>query len=121
MTQFSIRWQKDFLSNWISLNDFPFYLSPNNPPYLGVYVIWHGGACPRVVRVGQGDLFDRLSAHKNDPQITQYKQYGPLYATWAMLHQSYLNGVENFLGRHYSPLVGDRFPNVQPIAVNLPV
>jgi hypothetical protein len=33
----------------------------------GVYVIWHGGDGPNVVRVGQGNIRDRLKSHKIDP------------------------------------------------------
>lgn len=35
----------------------------------GVYVIWHGGQPSRYVRVGQGDIKDRLSKHRNDKEI----------------------------------------------------
>ena len=36
----------------------------NNPT--GVYVIWHNGSGDRIVKVGQGDLKDRFTKHRND-------------------------------------------------------
>jgi len=40
----------------------------------GVYIIWHGGQNPATVRVGQGNIRDRLSAHKEDSEILEYRQ-----------------------------------------------
>lgn len=86
----------------------------------GVYIIWHGGSTPRAVRLGQGDIASRVGFHKNDSQILAYRNSG-LYVTWATLPQAYLNGVERYLAETYHPLVGDRFPDVPAILVNLPV
>lgn len=85
---------------------------------IGVYVIWHTGTPARVVRVGQGIVRERLAAHQGDPEITSYTAHGDLRVTWAPQHQ--LDGVEAFLAQRYQPLVGERFPNVTPIPVNLP-
>jgi len=85
----------------------------------GVYVIWHGGEKANVVRVGQGDIKDRLTKHRADKDILAYKEFG-LYVTWASVRSEYLDGVEAYLAACYSPLVGERFPNVGQIAVNLP-
>ncbi len=82
----------------------------------GVYVIWEQGGDNRVVRVGQGDIADRLNQHRNDPTITSY---GELLVTWASVDEWYMDGVERYLADMYSPLVGDRFPFAEPIAVNL--
>lgn len=83
----------------------------------GVYVIWQGGSATPWVRVGQGDIAARLTAHRNDPAITKYK---PLYVTWAAVQQSQLNGVERYLYERCSPKVGERTPTDPAIAVNLP-
>ena len=50
----------------------------------GVYVIWHGGDghSHNVVKVGQGVIADRLSSHRNDPEIQAYAR-NALYVTWA--------------------------------------
>lgn len=84
----------------------------------GVYVIWKPGNPSRVIRVGQGIIADRLSAHRIDPQITQYGN--DLLVTWASVAAAYRDGVELYLAQRYSPLVGDRFPVAVPVPVNLP-
>src|SRR5690348_6547182 len=85
----------------------------------GVYIIWHGGNPARVVRLGQGDIADRLTEHRAEPDILAYRQHG-LYVTWAAVPAYQLDGVERYLANQWPPLVGDRFPNAQPIAVNSP-
>jgi len=87
----------------------------------GVYIIWHQGNPGRVVRLGQGDpISDRLSAHRNDPEITKYRSHGTLRVTWASVSSIYRDGVERHLANQWSPLVGAAFPNAVPIAVNSP-
>jgi hypothetical protein len=92
----------------------------------GVYLIWHAGGIEqpgRYVKVGQGkqgNVGARLSAHKADSVILAYKRFGELYVTWASVPADQVDGVERFLGDHLKPLIGDRFPDVFPIAVNLP-
>lgn len=83
----------------------------------GVYMIFYLGSPGKVVRVGQGDIADRLSKHRNDPEITAY---GGLLATWAKVPEGYRDGVEKYLADTFEPLVGDRFPDRQPIAINSP-
>jgi hypothetical protein len=85
----------------------------------GVYVIWQSSDPRRVVKVGQGTVGERLTQHQNDRAILQYANPG-LSVTWVALSVTAANGVERFLGDHYKPLVGDRFPDVLPVAVNLP-
>lgn len=46
-----------------------------------VYVIRHGGPPPNCVRIGQGNIADRLAEHRNDPDILAYRQLG-LFVTW---------------------------------------
>lgn len=85
----------------------------------GVYVIWHGGDNPRVVRVGQGDIADRLGRHRADNAILKYQSLG-LFVTWASVPAAQLDGVERYLADSWNPLVGDAFPDCVPIAVNQP-
>ena len=85
----------------------------------GVYIVWHSGQNPATVRVGQGFIKDRLSAHCNDPEILKYKQDG-IYVTWARVAASQRDGVEKFVAEALNPKIGDRFPDVSPIEVNLP-
>ena len=79
----------------------------------GVYVIWKQSA---IVRVGQGDIKSKLTAHRNDAAILTH---GDLYVSWAVVREQYMDGVERFLANHYRPLIGDAFPDVHPIQVNL--
>lgn len=85
----------------------------------GVYIIWHGGSAAATVRVGSGTIRDRLTAHRNDPQIQAFAHLG-LFVTWAIVQQNYREGVEAFLASTLNPKIGQRFPNVVPIGVNLP-
>jgi len=85
----------------------------------GVYIIWHGGQNPETVRVGQGNIRDRLSAHKEDSEILEYRQQ-KLYVTWARVSESQHDGIEKYLGERLHPLVGARLPDTPSIEVNLP-
>jgi hypothetical protein len=85
----------------------------------GVYIIWHGGPTPHVVRVGQGIIKDRLRAHQSDQEIIKY-QNNSLYVTWAEVPLVYRDGVERHLAEKWGPLVGARFPEVPSIEVNSP-
>jgi hypothetical protein len=87
----------------------------------GVYIIWHEGNPGRVVRVGQGDpIKDRLSAHRDHSEILAYRQNGRLRVTWASVSSIWRDGVERYLADTWSPLAGETFPDVEPIAVNSP-
>lgn len=86
----------------------------------GVYIIWHQGNPGRVVRVGQGNIADRVESHRQDSGITAHEKYGSVRVTWAYVEARYRDGVERFLAEKWKPLVGERFPNAQPIAVNSP-
>ena len=85
----------------------------------GVYIIWHGGQVPAVVRVGQGKIKDRIAFHRNDPEITKYSPLG-LYVTWAAVSAYDRDGVERCLGECLKPKVGTQFPDAPSIPVNMP-
>ena len=87
----------------------------------GVYVISYYKAKEFVtVRVGKGDIKDRLSKHRINPKILYYKKHGTLHVTWAAVANEHQEGVERFLGDTLKPLIACRFPDVPPIPVNLP-
>ena len=86
----------------------------------GVYVIWFSGDAPNVIKVGQGHISDRLYEHRNNPDITQYRNRDKLLVTWASVSEHQQDSVEVFLANELAPLVGSAFPDVQPIPVNLP-
>ena len=86
----------------------------------GVYIIWRPGKPSRVVRVGQGDIAERLARHRTDEEILAHKSKGGrLLITWASVSAAYRERVERYLANKYSPLVG-QYPNVAPLEVNLP-
>lgn len=113
-----LNWLKCTSGNWCSLERLD--LSSITVKQ-GVYIIWYQGQqSSKVVRVGQGNIAERLSAHRNDPKILHYKSFGPLMVTWASVSSQHLDGVERYLADTWTPLVGDAFPNARPIAVSSP-
>lgn len=91
----------------------------------GVYIIWAKASlrCMKVGRakLGEETIASRLEAHQIDQNILRYgADDDPLMATWAILDEQYIDGVERYLGERLTPLLGERFPDVEPIEVNLP-
>jgi hypothetical protein len=114
----SVTWIKSTQNVWLPFETFNL---GSVTPTTGVYVIWHGGQPPWTVRVGQGDIAERIGVHRGDQQVLAYRSYGTgLFVTWAAVPAYSLDGVERYLADQLRPLVGDRFPNVVPIPVNLP-
>lgn len=111
-----LHWYKSKADTWLELAK----VNLEGETDFGVYIIWHAGNPSRVVRVGQGDVAARLIAHRNDSAITNYAKVGTLLVTWAVVPPRLVDGVERYLAEYWKPLVGDRFPNVTPIAVNSP-
>ena len=88
---------------------------------VGVYITWCSNG--PVVRIGQGDIADRLTKHRNDPRILAYRSQGELLTTWAipgLLGQALVNGIERYLADRLNPRVGCRFPDDDPVPVGLP-
>lgn len=81
----------------------------------GVYIIFNEK--DGVIRIGSGDIKDRITKHRNDEKITKYKD---LLVTWAKVNANQMEAVERFLADTYNAKVGDRFPDKTPIKVNLP-
>ena len=88
----------------------------------GVYIIWYWGGPREVtpVYVGQGNIRNRLTAHRNDPEI-QNSTNQTLYVTWAHVSKADIDGVEAYLGKTLNPIVGEEYPKAIPIPVNLPL
>ena len=111
-----IAWIKCTGDRWCPLNTVNLTAVTNKT---GVYIIWHQGNPARVVRVGSGNVQTRLEAHRTDDEVQVYAHLG-LLVTWAEVPNSQARGVEKYLGDRHKPLVGERFPDVTPIAVNDP-
>ena len=103
-------------ANWCPLET----VTLANVDTFGVYLIWHEGNPGRVVRIGQGDIADRLGCHKTDREVLAYAARGTLRVTWASVPARLADGVERYLAESWKPLVGDRFPMAMPVAVNSP-
>jgi len=117
--QMNLTWNKCQGDDWCSL----YSVDLDNSHFdnmEGVYVIWHGGNDPKTVRIVQGVIRgDRLAAHRDDPEVQIYSSY-TLFVTWAKVATVFKNGVEAYLANTLNPLVGECFPDVTPIQVNLP-
>ena len=80
----------------------------------GVYIIWSGET---VVRIGSGEIKDRIADHRNNQEITDYPN---LKVTWAKVKANQMQGVEKYLADTLNPEIGERFPDRTPIDVNFP-
>lgn len=110
-------WAKSIDNKWINLSS----IDLTNLHATGVYIIWHGGETPRIVRVGQGNIAARLAAHRLNHQIMRYVQSGPMMVTWAEIaDQSVRDGVETHLAMQFAPLIKDKVPEVAPLVANSP-
>jgi len=110
-----LRWIKSTTNQWLSLE----WVDLSGVNTTGVYIIWHGGNPSRVVRVGQGNITARLTAHRADREVLAYRVHG-LYVTWATVPALFLDGVEAYLADTWNPILGERFPVAARIAVNSP-
>lgn len=97
----------------------------------GVYVIWFRSSTDiQVVYVGKGDIADRFACHVNREEIRKLlEQPGAdgtvgnamVMFTWAFVSpEANRVGIERFLAGVFRPSLGQKFPLVQPIPVNLP-
>lgn len=91
----------------------------------GVYVIWYTSpSTAKVVRLGSGNIAERLREHRSNQDILKYSAFGQMKVSWIVtdnnpVKESDLVGIEAFLASAYSPLIGDRYPNVIHTIVNL--
>ena len=79
-------------------------------PQSGVYVVWHGGPKPRVIRVGYGNIADRLAAFRNDSKMMAYARFGALRAAWAEVPEAHSRGIAKFLASRLRPIHQDAAP-----------
>jgi hypothetical protein len=116
---YTVNWIKSRANTWLDFLTFDLSTAGQS---VGVYIIWHvglAGGPGYVVKVGQGQIWHRLGAHRNDPAILAYRKHG-LRVTWVELPENLLDGVECYLGNRLRPLVGDRFSECAPFPLNLP-
>ena len=109
-----VNWRRCIGDDWCPLEN----LNLSSVNEVGVYIIWHGGTRVRYVYVGQGVVADRLSEHKLNPDILQYRASGTLFVTWAAVSPRLRDGIERYLADFLRPMVGSQYPDVTPIPVN---
>ncbi len=110
-------WAKSIDNKWLNLSN----LDLTNLHATGVYIIWHGGDNPRIVRIGQGNIAARLAAHRLNHQIMRYVESGPMMVTWAEISdQAMRDGIESYLAKQFTPLIKDKIPEVRPIQASSP-
>lgn len=80
----------------------------------GVYIIWSNN---KVIRLGSGVIKDRIKDHRGNPNILTHSN---LMVTWAKVNSNQMEGVEKYLADTCQPVIGERFPDREPIEVNLP-
>jgi hypothetical protein len=111
----TLKWAKG-PNGWISLADHDF----SGIKAIGVYVIWCDGSPSTNIRAGSGIIGARITAHKNDPIIMRHNVHGTLRVTWAEVPSHLMERVERYLADRYQPIEGVRYPDVEPLVVNLP-
>ena len=73
-----------------------------------------------VLRIGEGDVENRLNVHKNDKEILSYGPLSTLTVAWMPEDdEDTRKGIEKYLADKLKPLLG-RYPDVEPIPVTLP-
>ena len=110
-------WVKSVNNKWLKLSDLDYAQIQTQ----GVYIIWHGGDAPAVVRVGSGNIGQKLKEHYNNMIIRRYEKRGQLMVTWAEVesHLS-ISGIENYLIELCRPIVSDIRPEAEPLPVRSP-
>ena len=114
-------WVKCKNNAWCSLDQVDLSHSYYDNFKGSIYIIWYWNnfGNPVTVKVGQGNIRERLKAHRSDPRIQRYAHLN-LLVTWTNIPSPLLDGVEAYLGKVLKPRVGSLFPNAKPIPVALP-
>lgn len=91
----------------------------------GVYAIWYTSpSSAKVIRIGSGNISERLKDHRTNQEIIKYSSLGSLKVSWIIadsnpLLPSDIQGAELFLANKYNPLIGDRSLSVAEVPVSL--
>lgn len=116
-------WVKSTSGEWLDLLGLNLAGSYFATPRNGVYAIWYKTPSQSpVIKVGQGNIAERLAAERTNPEVLKFASLGPLKVSWWPAdEQATRNGIEAFLSEKYSPILGSqRFdPSVPRIAATI--
>jgi hypothetical protein len=86
----------------------------------GIFFIWSRDLpYPQSIRIGQGNIRDRLIEMRNDPEVMAYQDKHP-YVAWCSPPQSQIDGIITFMYQERPPLVPAPYPQAAPIVANTP-
>lgn len=120
-----VNWIKNTQNNewfdFLKLNlEAPYFIGKR-----GIYVIWYTTpSIAKVIRLGQGDISDRLKEHRQNFEITKFSNTGQLKVSWILVDnysvsEYDLNGIEQYLAKQYNPIVGVYPTNYSDVPVTL--
>ena len=112
--QLTVKWIKYRKQGWVKLNT----LNLEKVKANGVFIIWKPKSKNNVIRIGQGNIANKLQALRNDPKITRFGS--DLLVSWASIQLKYRDGVERYLYEQYSPVTSERMNCTPLVYVNLP-
>ena len=114
-----IYWVKRGYDRWYRLDGLSENI--NSLRHKGVYIIWYFDVLhtARTVKVGSGQLRERLTAERRDPEVQKYAGR-PLYVTWALVSPKYMRSIVISLSQKLQPFAGQRFSGNTGIFVGLP-
>lgn len=131
MKRLNVNWEKCASNNWchlalISFDSPSLVDEKTEQPIKGVYIIWSAQK-HKVIRVGSGNIKDRLKVHQTANWAKEWKnpkgENDPedLLVTFAKIEdENDMLGAETYLGYLYAPQIGKRFPDKDLVSVNLP-
>lgn len=90
----------------------------------GIYIVARPNSLPSRTwvssKVGQGVIVDRCRTHYADNEVIREAHGRPLLVTWTPVDYRLRDNVERYLGYLLRPILAERYPDVAPVAVNLP-
>lgn len=113
-------WHRDF-DGWLHpLADFTRRFPPGMAAG-GVYLVGFGRRRMTALVAGHSeDIGHDLALLALDRQITAFRRYGGVYASFITAPAAYRSGIERFLIERLHPVLADRMPLCDLVPVELP-
>ncbi len=113
-------WHRDLDGSLHTLADFTRRFPPGMAAG-GVYLVGFGSRRLTALVAGHSeDISHDLSLLALDGQVTGFRRYGGLHATYLTAPAAFRAGIARFLIERLRPVLADRIPLVGPEAVPLP-